>query len=87
MCSLIYKLKFRSDVSNIIFTRNYIFHFGNEYSKLCSVSYMKVYINVSLISEVTFRVRKSYEVLRNFHRNVQVISRTGTPLFCGSCYL
>ena len=32
MCSLIYKLKFRSDVSNIIFTRNYIFHFGNEYT-------------------------------------------------------
>ena len=52
-----------SATSFLAFLVNYTFHFGSDTTKLHNFMHMKVCINISLISEVNFRLRKSYETL------------------------
>ena len=73
MCSLIYQPKFSLMSVTSYLAETTFFILGMSIQSCAMFSYMKVCINVSLISEVNFRVRKSYEVLQNFHRNAEVI--------------
>ena len=58
-CSFIHELKFKFGVSYLIYRVNYIFILGVSSRKLHKFLLHEVCINVPLISEVRFRVRKS----------------------------